>query len=69
MSAGCEDTLSTQKFFSIGIKVDMEFIITCPDTCETKPGNVFGQDNYADDSNICKAAFHSGALTEKGNYY
>jgi hypothetical protein len=47
----------------------MEFIITCPDTCETKPGNVFGQDNYADDSNICKAAFHSGALTEKGNYY
>ena len=47
----------------------MELMITCTDTCGDKPGNVYGLDEYSDDSHICKAAFHSGALLEKGGKF
>lgn len=41
-------------------------IITCAEGCVDKPGSVYGDLEYSEDSYICKAAYHAGAIDEKG---
>nr|AAZ94422.1 SR1 [Toxoplasma gondii] len=42
------------------------FIASCPDGCSEAPGAVKGTFVYTDDSPICKAAIHAGALEASG---
>ncbi|PFH36852.1 hypothetical protein BESB_050440 [Besnoitia besnoiti] len=42
------------------------FIASCPDGCAEAPGDVKGTFVYTDDSPICKAAIHAGALEASG---
>ena len=53
----------------MGLKPDTELLITCPESCSTKDGNIFGDLEYSEDSVICKTAFHAGALGEKGGKF
>ena len=43
-----------------------EILITCAEACTSPEYFVYGSENYSEDSPICKAAFHSGALTSDG---
>lgn len=69
LTAACEDTVLASKFESIGLKPDMSLNIVCPESCAEKDGNVYGDLEYSEDSNICKTAFHAGALGDKGGKF
>lgn len=40
--------------------------VSCPADCGQDGGTIWGTDTYTDDSSICRAAVHAGALTEEG---
>lgn len=67
--ATCEDTLLTEKFSALGLKPDTKLSITCPEACVKAPGNVYGDLEYSEDSFICKAAYHAGAIEDKGGKF
>mmetsp|Transcript_34542 Transcript_34542/g.55147 ORF Transcript_34542/g.55147 Transcript_34542/m.55147 type:complete len:2065 (+) Transcript_34542:19-6213(+) len=50
-------------------KEDTDFgtsiLIFCPPGCREVPTNVFGTDLYTDDSSICRAALHSGLISNE----
>eukprot|EP00744_Colponema_vietnamica_P002602 GILI01004051.1.p1 GENE.GILI01004051.1~~GILI01004051.1.p1 ORF type:complete len:616 (-),score=156.37 GILI01004051.1:344-2092(-) len=43
-----------------------KFLVACPKGCSTAAGDVFGTDIYTDDSSICRAAIHFGAVSDEG---
>lgn len=40
--------------------------VTCPSNCASEGGTVWGTNMYTDDSAVCTAAVHAGALTNEG---
>ncbi|XP_077134491.1 vitrin-like [Ranitomeya variabilis] len=41
-------------------------LVTCPEKCLTQKSQVWGNDTYADESSICQAAIHAGAIPKEG---
>src|SRR5689334_5704213 len=44
--------------------IDDTFTVTCPSDCTQ--GVIWGSGIYTDDSSVCTAAIHAGALSEEG---
>lgn len=40
--------------------------INCPENCLDSTGNVYGTDEYTEDSALCLAAIHAGVITNSG---
>ena len=68
-SADCEDTLISDKFDSMGLKDGGSLVLTCMQSCKDDKVQVYGDLMYSEDSGICRSAFHSGALSDKGGQF
>jgi hypothetical protein len=44
----------------------LSILASCPASCLSSPAQLWGTSVYKDDSSICKAAIHSGELTNEG---
>jgi len=53
----------------MGLKDGSELILSCMDCCKDSKVQVYGDIKYSEDSGICKSAFHSGALSDKGGQF
>ncbi|SBS89876.1 LCCL domain-containing protein (CCp3) [Plasmodium malariae] len=59
-------TCSTNAQFLLNLSVGETRLIICPSDCDTTSDKVFGTNVYSPLSSLCKAAIHSGILTNKG---
>ena len=63
MKLSCADTFkSKEEFERLNVREGDSVIVHCEQTCALSSVPIYGEEIYSDDSSICKAAFHSGAL-------
>ena len=64
----CDDNLRGEQYSNYEIYSSLKFL--CPNHCDIAiSGNtVYGTDVYTDNSSICKAAIHSGIITNEGGF-
>jgi len=43
-----------------------EILVECPEACLNEDVAIYGEHTYSEDSSICLAAFHSGAMPIDG---
>ncbi|CRG95592.1 LCCL domain-containing protein, putative [Plasmodium gallinaceum] len=59
-------TCSTNGQFILNLSVGEKIIISCPSNCDKVNNKIFGTNIYSPLSSVCKAAIHSGALSNQG---
>lgn len=62
----CDDNLRSEVFSNYERFSALKML--CPNRCELSTAKVYGTDIYTDNSSICKAAIHSGAIGTDGGY-
>ena len=66
----CYDSIAySNKFDNSEITVDKKILIKCPESCENVSVPLYGYLFYSKDSSICKAAYHSKFLTNRGGFF
>ena len=63
MKLSCADTFKNKEEFErLNVREGDSVVVLCEQTCALSSVPIYGEEIYSDDSSICKAAFHSGAL-------
>jgi len=68
ISLKCSDNLQSDKLSSLRLSVGESVSVTCTEACGTDEDyNIYGYKTYSEDSSICKAAVHCGAIENNAN--
>lgn len=68
MKLSCSDTFRNRdEFERLNIKEGDSIKVVCEETCALSNVAIYGDGIYSEDSSICKAAFHAGAISKAGD--